>query len=225
MKILLIEDDHIIWPNIKEYLEENSFLVELKTTWETWLKEALKNKYDLFIFDVMLPEKDWFQIAKEVRMENIETPIIFLTAKEDLESKERAFTIWADDYLTKPFKLKELILRIRSILKRVNKNPELTKIILWNMELDLSLKELKRWDKVINLTPKEFMILEYLMKNNKKAIPKKEILEYIWWINNDIRSDVIRVHMLTLRKKINSWFKNDPIKTIRWIGFKFDNEN
>ncbi len=221
MKVLVVEDDQIIWPNICEYLEENSFLVTLKENWQDWLKEALKNKYDIFILDVMLPLKDGFSIAKEIRENWIKTPIIFLTAKEDLESKERWFNVWWDDYLTKPFKLKELVLRIRSILKRVNKSEILDKIVAWDIILDLGLKEVKRWNKVINLTPKEFMILEYLMKNKGKAVPKKEILEYIWWINNDIWSDVIRAHILTLRKKLNDWFKFDPIVTVRWIWFKF----
>jgi Response regulators consisting of a CheY-like receiver domain and a winged-helix DNA-binding domain len=221
MKVLVVEDDQIIWPNICEYLEENSFLVTLKENWQDWLKEALKNKYDIFILDVMLPLKDGFSIAKEIRESWIKTPIIFLTAKEDLESKERWFNVWWDDYLTKPFKLKELVLRIRSILKRVNKSEILDKIVAWDIILDLGLKEVKRWNKIINLTPKEFMILEYLMKNKGKAVPKKEILEYIWWINNDIWSDVIRAHILTLRKKLNDWFKFDPIVTVRWIWFKF----
>ena len=197
MKVLVVEDDQIIWPNICEYLEENSFLVTLKENWQDWLKEALKNKYDIFILDVMLPLKDGFSIAKEIRENWIKTPIIFLTAKEDLESKERWFNVWWDDYLTKPFKLKELVLRIRSILKRVNKSEILDKIVAWDIILDLGLKEVKRWNKIINLTPKEFMILEYLMKNKGKAVPKKEILEYIWWINNDIWSDVIRAHILS----------------------------
>ena len=222
MKILIVEDDHIIWPNIKEYLEENNFIVTLKTDWESWEKEALLNKYDLFLFDVMLPNKSWFEVAKNLREENIETPIIFLTAKEDIESIEKWFTIWWDDYLTKPFKLKELLLRIRSILKRVNKTDSIDKIIIWDIELSLDLKEVTRSWKKIELTPKEFQILEYLMKNKNKVVPKKELLEYIWWINNDIRSDVIRSHMQTLRSKLNDSFDFDPIKTVRGIWFKFE---
>ena len=222
MKILIIEDDHIIWPNIKEYLEENNFIVTLKTDWESWEREALLNKYDLFLFDVMLPNKSWFDVAKNLREEKIETPIIFLTAKEDIESIEKWFTIWWDDYLTKPFKLKELLLRIRSILKRINKTDSINNIKIWEIELSLDLKEITRLWKKIELTPKEFQILEYLMKNKNKVVPKKELLEYIWWINNDIRSDVIRSHMQTLRSKLNDWFEYDPIKTIRGIWFKFE---
>ncbi len=222
MKILIIEDDYIIWPNIKEYLEENNFIVTLKNDWESWEKEALTNKYDIFLFDVMLPNKWWFDVAKTIREEKIDTPIIFLTAKEDIESIEKWFTIWWDDYLTKPFKLKELLLRIRSILKRINKSDFINKIKIWEIILYLDLKEVIRSWKKIELTPKEFQIIEYLMKNKNKVVPKKELLEYIWWINNDIRSDVIRSHMQTLRAKLNNWFDNDPIKTIRGIWFKFE---
>ena len=225
MKVLVIEDDHIIWPNIKEFLEENNFIVTLKNDWDSWLKEALKNKYDIFIFDIMLPYKTWFEIAKELRIEKINTPIIFLTAKEDLESIEKWFLVGWDDYITKPFKLKELVLRIRTILKRVNHSEKINKLTIWDIELDLNLKEVIRdWRKVI-LTPKEFIILEYLMKNKNKVIPKHELLEYIWWINNDIRSDVIRTHMQALRKKINSWFSYDPIITIRGIWFMFEDKS
>lgn len=224
MKILLIEDDKIIWPNIKEYLEENSFFVKLESFWDLWLKEANKNIYDLYIFDVMLPNMDWFEIAKKIRETNKKTPIIFLTAKEDLESKEIWFNLWADDYLTKPFKLKELLLRVRSIINRTSKVlwEDINKIVSGGIELNLDLKEVKRWEEKITLTPKEFILLEYLMKNKDKVVTKHEIIEYIWWINNDIWSDVTRVHILSLRKKINAGYDYDPIKTIRGIWFKFE---
>jgi len=222
MKILLVEDDKIIWENIKEYLEENNFLVKWEQDWESWYKESKRNKYDLLLFDVMLPFKSGFEIAKELRKEDIKTPIIFLTAKEDLESIETWFLSWWDDYLTKPFKLKELLLRIRAVLKRINKTESINTIKIWDIELNLDLKQVKRNWKLIELTPKEFQILEYLMKNKNKVIPKKELLEYIWWINNDIWSDVVRSHIQILRTKINTWFNYDPIKTIRWIWFKFE---
>lgn len=223
MKILLIEDDKIIWPNIKEYLEQNSCFVNIINNWELWLKEALKNKYDIFILDIMLPEKDGLQIAKEIRENDIKTPIIFLTAKDDLNSKEIWFNNGWDDYLTKPFSLKELVLRIRNLTKRTWKSKgDINKISIWDIELNLNLKEVKRKDRKIILTPKEFIILEYLMKNKDKVIPKQELLEYIWWINNDIWSDVIRTHIQILRKKLNAKNEIDPIKTIRGIWFKFE---
>lgn len=223
MKILLVEDDKIIWPNIVEYLEQNNFIVTLMQDWESWLKEALKNKYDVFVFDVMLPYKDWFEIAKELRQNDINTPIIFLTAKDDLESKEIWFNVWWNDYLTKPFRLKELVLRIRNLAKMTSGDKwEINTIICSGIELNLDLKEVNRnWRQVV-LTPKEFIILEYLMKNKNKVVPKQELLEYIWGINNDIWSDVTRTHVQSLRKKLNLPWEKDPIKTVRGIWFKFD---
>jgi len=222
MKILILEDDKIIWPNIKEYLEENNFLVTLVTDWEQALKEAQRNKYDLWLWDVMIPYKSWFEVLKELRNLWLKTPVIFITAKEDLESKEIWFNFWADDYLVKPFKLKELLLRIRAVLKRSEQTTTINTIKIWDIELNLDLKEVTRDWKHIELTPKEFQILEYLMKNKNKVIPKKELLEYIWWINNDIWSDVVRSHIQTLRSKLNKDFSYDPIKTIRGIWFKFE---
>jgi DNA-binding response OmpR family regulator len=114
-------------------------------------------------------------------------------------------------------------LRIRNLTKRNwDIKEDINKISIWDIELNLNLKEVKRWTRKIILTPKEFIILEYLMKNDNKVIPKQELLEYIWWINNDIWSDVIRSHIQTLRKKINNKWEADPIKTIRGIWFKFE---
>ncbi len=224
MKILVVEDDHIIWPNIKEYLEESWFLVDLIPDGKEWFIKAIDGNYDSIILDVMLPSKDWFSIARQLRQLKVQTPIIFLTAKEDLESKETWFLAGWDDYLTKPFKLKELVLRIKSILKRANHQESINEIEECWISLNLDTKQVFRWWKEIQLTPKEFQILEYLIRNKWKAIPKHEILEYVWGINNDIWSDVVRAHIKTLRDKLNQWFDIDPIQTIRWVWFKFDCE-
>jgi len=236
MKILLIEDNTIIGLNIKEFLEDEGFQVELYRDWENGQRAALREKYDIFLFDIMLPMKNWFEIAKTVRENKIDTPIIFLTAKEDLESKEKWFWIWADDYITKPFKMRELVLRIKSILKRINKSDEILEIKIWDIKINLATKEVERLWISIHLTPKEFMILEYLMKNKWKVISKNQLLEYIWWVNNDIWSDTIRSHIKWLREKLNhpnksSWkyfgkdFDYDPVITVRWMGFKFEEKN
>ena len=222
MRILIIEDDHIIWPNIKEYLEEVWFLTDLVSDWKNGFIKAINGNFDLIILDIMLPSKDGFSIAKQLRQLKIQTPIIFLTAKEDLQSKETWFLAWWDDYLTKPFKLKELVLRIKSILKRINKQTNINEIEECDIKINFDTRQVFRKWKKIKLTPKEFNILEYLIKNIWKTIPKHEILEYVWGINNDIRSDVVRTHIKTLRDKLNKWFDFDPIQTIRWVWFKFD---
>ncbi|MDD5770384.1 MAG: response regulator transcription factor [Candidatus Gracilibacteria bacterium] len=222
MKILLVEDDKIIGENINEFLSENNFIVNLKTDGQSGLKEALRNKYDLFIFDIMLPYINGIEIIKEIKLNKISTPIILLTAKEDLETMEKGFNSGADDYITKPFSLKELILRIRSLLRRSNNADKLNEITLEGITLNQDLKEITRNGKNIILTPKEFQILEYLMLNKNKVIKKSELVEYIWGINNDIWSDVVRTHITSLRAKINEGGLKDPIITVRGIGFKFE---
>jgi len=221
MKILLVEDDKIIWKNIKEYLEKSGFVVDWEENGQRWYIRALEYNYDLIILDVMLPDKDGFSIAKQIRQLNVETPIIFLTAKEDLQSKEKWFLSWWDDYITKPFSLKELLLRIRTILKRINNQKQLNILEIWDIVLNQDTKEVFRNWKKIELTPKEFALLEHLMLNDWKTISKDELLTSIWWYNNDIYSDVVRTHIKTLRDKLNKWFSKDPIKTIRWQGFMF----
>ena len=215
MKILLVEDDLIIWKNIKEYLEDAWFVVDWKKDGQEGFSRILEHDYDLIILDVMLPSKDGFTLAKQIRRLKIQTPIIFLTAKEDLESKEKWFLFWWDDYLTKPFSLKELLLRIRTILKRVNQQEEINLLKYKDITLNQDTKQVFVDWKEVHLTPKEFALLEELMINEWKALSKERLLEDIWWINNDIYSDVVRTHIKTLRDKI--W--KDYIQTVRWVWF------
>jgi len=220
MKILLVEDDKIIWENIKEYLEDAGFNVDWIQNWKQAYIKALEYDYDLIILDVMLPEKNGFLIAKDLRKLKVKTPIIFLTAKEDLESKEKGFLYWWDDYIVKPFSLKELLLRIRSILKRVKHQEEINILKYDDVVLNQDTKEVFRWKEKIELTPKEFRILEMLLLNQGKVVSKEDLLNDIWWYNNDIYSDVVRTHIKMLRDKLNKWGKKDIISTIRGIGFK-----
>jgi len=222
MKILLVEDDKVIWENIKEYLEKQGFNVTWEINWDYAFSKILDYDYDLIILDVMLPWKDGFQLAKQIRKLKIQTPIIFLTAKEDIESKEKWFLLWWDDYLTKPFSLKELVLRIRNLLRRDKKLDTNNEIIKWDIKINLDTKEVFRNWKKIELTPKEYQILLYLMQQNWKVVSKQDILDHVWWINADIWSDVVRAHIKSLRDKLNEWFEYDPIKTVRWMWFKFE---
>jgi len=218
MKILLVEDDKVIWNNIKEFLEDAWFLVDWIDNWQQAYIKALEYNYDLIILDVMLPEKNGFEIAKQLRKLKINTPIIFLTAKDDLESKEKWFLSWWDDYLTKPFSLKELLLRIRSILKRTKQQEEISILKYKDLVLNQDTKEVFKWKNKINLTPKEFKLLEELLLNKWKTLTKEELLENVWGYNNDIYSDVVRTHIKYLRDKI--WA--DYIETVRWVWFRIN---
>ncbi len=220
MKVLLVEDDKIIWKNIKEFLQEYNFIVDREKTWEDWERKILNNNYDIVLLDVMLPNKNWFEVAEKIKLLKIKIPIIFLTAKWDIESKEKWFLVWGMDYIVKPFALKELLLRINSILKREKKVDIETKLKYEDIEININTMEVKRWNKKIELTKKEYQILEFLLKNKWRIVSKQEILWYIRWINNDIWSDVVRTHIQSLRKKLNKGFDVDYIKTIRWFWFK-----
>ena len=218
MKVLLIEDDEIIGANIKKYLEKNWFIVDWLTDWKQGFIRALEYDYDIIILDVMLPNQDGFKIAEKLRKFNITTPIIFLTAKWDIESKEKWFLAGWDDYLTKPFSLKELILRIKSIIKRTKAHSPTNIINYKDLTIDLDKYEVyKNWKK-INLTPKEYQLLQELILNKWKVVSKEDLLTSIWWYNNDIYSDVVRTHIKSLRDKI--W--QDYIKTVRWIWFTIE---
>ena len=215
MKILHVEDDKIIWENIKTYLEKNWFVVDWFTDGKQAFIRALEYDYDLIILDVMLPSKDGFQIAKQLRKYKVNTPIIFLTAKDDLESKEIWFTSWGDDYLTKPFSLKELLLRVRNLIKREKNLDSLNVLTYKDLQLNQDTKQVTKNWKIINLTPKEFKILQELMLNKWKVVSKEDLLVSIRGYNNDIYSDVIRTHIKSLRDKI--W--QEYIKTVRWMWF------
>lgn len=224
MKVLVVEDDVSIWLNIKDYLEEHWYNVEHEENWYKAFFSAKNKKYDLIVLDLMLPDKDWISIARDLRTLWINTPILMLTAKDSLDSKLEWFKVWADDYLVKPFSLKELLVRVQSIVRRVYfDNSKIDHLTVWNMTIDFNLKELYvNWNK-IELTKKEYLIMEYLFMNKNKVVSKKEIEEHIWWINHDIWSDVVRVHVQMIRAKI--WDKEQTmIKTVRWLWFKISDD-
>lgn len=224
MKVLVVEDDVSIWLNIKDYLEEHWYNVEHEENGYKAFFSAKNKKYDLIVLDLMLPDKDWISIARDLRTLWINTPILMLTAKDSLDSKLEWFKVWADDYLVKPFSLKELLVRVQSIVRRVYfDNSKIDHLTVGNMTIDFNLKELYvNWNK-IELTKKEYLIMEYLFMNKNKVVSKKEIEEHIWGINHDIWSDVVRVHVQMIRAKI--WDKDQTmIKTVRWLWFKISDD-
>ena len=224
MKVLVVEDDISIWLNIKDYLEEHWYNVDHEENGYKAFFSAKHKKFDLIVLDLMLPDKDWISIARDLRTLWINTPILMLTAKDSLDSKLEWFKVWADDYLVKPFSLKELLVRVQSIVRRVYfDNSKIDHLTVGNMTIDFNLKELYiNWSK-IELTKKEYLIMEYLFMNKNKVVSKKEIEEHIWWLNHDIWSDVVRVHVQMIRAKI--WDKDQTmIKTVRWLWFKISDD-
>lgn len=214
MRILLIEDDIQISKNIEEFLKQNTFAIDVALDWEIWFNLAKSsNPYDIIILDLMLPKKDWINICKDLRKLDIKTPIIMLTAKDTIDNKVEWLDSWADDYLIKPFSLRELLSRINSIIRRSYDNLEdWTKLSVWDLILDTKSKKVIRWGKDIILSKKHFQILELLMRNKWKVISKQEIEEQLWDMNAELWSDVVRSHIQIIRSKVD---KDFPIKLIK----------
>lgn len=217
MNILLVEDNEIIWKSISVYLKNKWYKVERILDWEEAIDSFENSKYNLIVLDWMLPWFDWISILDHVR--NIsDIPVIITTAKSELDDKKEGFDTWADDFLVKPFELEELYIRIKNLLKRSN---QIESVLIWNIELFLGqYKVTKNWEK-INLTNKEFLILEYLVKHIGIVVSRTEIIDYIWWEESVFESDdKLDVYISNIRKKTYKHL----IETIKWFWYKIEKE-
>ena len=213
-KILLIEDNKDISRNIKEYLELEGYLVEVAYDGEVWIDKATEHKYDLILLDLMLPKIDGFTIAKKLQR-RIKTPIIMTTAKDSIDDKLLWFESGVLDYIVKPFDLRELEVRINILLKRNQNTHDI--IEFEDVEIHLEKREFKKSDTLVNITQKEFLIFEYLYKNNSRVVTRTELIEHIWWENWLFESDSkLDVYISNLRKKL---CKN-IIETVKGVGYK-----
>lgn len=223
MKILIIEDDLKIINFLKKGLEEECYVVDYSTNGDEGLYLASVHTYDLILLDIMLPIKDGMEVCKSLRKNNIQTPVIMLTAKDSIEDKIKGLDIGANDYLAKPFSFAELLARIRVQL-RTNISTEQTKLIIADLELDLLKKTAKRADENITLTAKEFSLLEYLIKNKNRVLSETTINEALSSFEDSNISNIVNVYIYRLRNKIDKKFDKKLIKTIRGIGFKISDE-
>jgi len=220
MKILLIEDEPKTIQSLKTSLEANGFEVDMAYDGEIGSLLAKKQPYDVIISDIILPYKNGFDIIQDVRNMGKQTPIILLTALNSLEEKLRAFDLGADDYLVKPFELKELIARIRVAIKRQSQvHFTYRKLTFDGLELNMDTKTVVRDGKQISLTAKEFSLLECLMKNQGRVLSKEELLDKVWNMDADVTTNVVEVFMNLLRRKIDRDFSEKLIFTIYGMGY------
>jgi len=218
MKILLVEDDKAIARFVEKGLKENTFSVDVASNGEDGLHLAVEENYDLIILDIMLPVVSGDAILKTIRAEGIETPVIFLTAKEAQEDIVDGLNIGADDYMVKPFSFHELLARIRAILRR-GKAGSSNLLRVADLTLDLLRREVKRGDIVIELTSKEYAILEYLIRHPDQVVTRTMISEHVWNYDFDTSTNVIDVHMNHLRSKVDKGFSPKVIYTVRGAGY------
>ena len=219
MRILVVEDEHKIANSIKKGLEQESFAVDVAYTGNDGYDLASSENYDLIILDVMLPEISGIEICKKLRKENNHTPILMLTARGQVSDKVEGLNSGADDYLTKPFAFEELLARIKALSRR----PKNSTGSIYNVE-DLSLDtltyEVKRGTQKINLSSKEFSLLEYLMRNAGQVLSKDSIIEHVWDYDADVLPNTVEVFVGYLRGKIDKGFSRPLIHTVRGFGYR-----
>jgi DNA-binding response OmpR family regulator len=221
MKILIIEDEKDIGIFLKTSLEKASFAVDWEETGEKGLFSASTTDYDLIILDLNLPDTNGLDVCKKIRMERKNTPILILTVNSEISSKVELLNAGADDYLTKPFSVSEAIARIKALLRRPKEiiRPKIgSEDLILNEENQSVIKNSKE----IYLTRKEFMLLEYFIRNKGRVLSRGEIIEHVWDSDADIFSNTIETHVLNLRKKINKNSHHQLIRTCSGRGYAFD---
>ncbi len=223
MRILVVEDEKKVASFIKKGLEEEYYSVDIAYDGKEGCHLALIEDYDLIILDIMLPVKDGLTVIKELRQENISTPVLFLSAKDSLKDKIEGLNLGADDYLTKPFSFEELVARVRALLRRtsVNKTIELK---AGDLILDTQKHIVLRNGNEITLTPKEYSILEYLIRNKNKIISRTILTEHVYDYHFDTDTNVIDVYINKLRNKIDKGYEKHLLNTVRGIGYIIKDE-
>lgn len=221
MRILVVEDEHKIAGAIKRGLEQERYAVDVAYDADSGLGMALSEVYDVMILDRMLPGLiEGVDIAKEVRANNIHTPILFLTAKDSISDRVIGLNAGADDYLVKPFAFEELVARVRALLRRPNET--LSSVLkLDDLEMNLSTGIVRRTNKVIQLSAKEFALLEYLLRNQNMVLSKQQIISHVWDYDADILPNTVEVFIGYLRNKIEKPFRGPHlVHTVRGFGYK-----
>lgn len=218
MRILVIEDEKKIASFIQRGLKEEKFVVDVSYDGEDGMYKADINEYDLIVLDIMLPKKDGIYVCRELRKKGNETPILMLTARDAIGDKVQGLDVGADDYLTKPFAFEEFLARTRSLLRR-NKTGKTTHLKIADLELDQVKHKAKRAGKEINLTSKEYALLEYFMLHAEQIVTRTMISEHVWNEDFDSFTNVIDVYVRYLRNKIDKGFKKSLLHTIRGTGY------
>ncbi len=226
MRVLVIEDEHKIASAIKKGLEQESYAVDVAFSGNSGYDLAVSESYDLIILDILLPEMDGIEICTKLRAESIHTPILMLTAKGQLKDKVTGLNAGADDYLVKPFAFEELLARIKALTRRPKEILGST-LIFDDLTLDTLKYEVKRGGRIVQLSSREYAILEYLLRHANRIVTKDQIIGNVWNYDADVLPNTVEVYIGYLRNKIDKAFpKSLPlIQTIRGFGYKLGAED
>ena len=223
MRILLIEDDATIAQFIRKGMREAGFSIDHAADGMAGLDLALNDSYDVGIIDLMLPKLDGLAIIERMREHKINMPVIILSARRSLDDRVQGLQRGGDDYLTKPFSFSELLARVNALLRRANSVVESTDLSVGDLTIDLLARTAVRNGKKIDLQPKEFALLEYLMRNEGHIVSKTMIMERVWNYNFDPQTNVVEARISKLREKVDKNFDKPLIKTLRGLGYVLKN--
>jgi two-component system, OmpR family, response regulator len=219
MRVLIVEDDEKIASLIVKGLKQAGFAVDHAADGEAGLQFALTVPYDAAIIDIMLPKRDGLSLIQEIRRQKINTPVIILSAKHTVDDRVKGLQIGSDDYLVKPFAFSELLARVQALIRRTSVADTPTNLVLEALSMNLLTRDVFRAGKKIDLQPREFALLEYLMRNTGRVVSKTMIMEHVWDYDFDPQTNVVDVLVSRLRNKIDRDFEQKVIHTIRGVGY------
>lgn len=219
MRILVLEDDPKIASFVVNGLRQSGYAVDHETSGEDGLQLAVSVSYDAAVVDIMLPQRDGLSVIEEMRRKKISTPVIILSARRSVDDKIKGLSTGSDDYLTKPFAFSELLARIQALIRRASSPVKSDQLQVGNLKLDLIKREVSRSEEKLELQPREFALLEYLMRNAGRVVSKTMILEHVWDYSFDPQTNVVDVLVCRLRNKIDRNFDVKMIHTIRGVGY------
>lgn len=225
MKLLIVEDEPNIGRYLRQGLGEAGYAVDWVNDGLEGEQLALSGDYDLLLLDVMLPGRDGWQIVRKLREKDRSTPVLFLTARDSVEDRVHGLESGADDYLVKPFAFAELLARVRSLLRRGTGNAQETRLAVADLELDLLRRRVQRDGQRIDLTAKEFSLLELLMRRQGEVLPKSLIASQVWDMNFDSDTNVIEVAIRRLRAKVDDNYPRKLIHTVRGMGYVLEDQD
>src|SRR5256885_15343465 len=218
MRALLVEDDDTIAGFVERGLREAGFAVDRFADGDSGLDAAIGQAYDVAIVDIMLPKRDGLSLIDELRKHNVETPVLILSARRSVDDRVKGLQAGGDDYLTKPFAFAELLARVQALVRRASRAPEPTTLTVADVVLDLLSRKVTRAGKPLDLRPREFTLLEYLMRNAAKVVSKTMILSHVWDYNFDPQTNIVDVLVSRLREKIDRPFETKLLHTARAAG-------
>jgi heavy metal response regulator len=219
VRALLIEDDDTIAEFVARGLREAGFAVDREGDGAAGLEAALRQSYDVAVVDVMLPKRDGLSVIEELRRRGVTTPVLILSARRSVDDRVRGLQSGGDDYLTKPFAFAELLARVQALVRRASRTAEPTTLTVDDLVLDLLSRRVSRADTTIDLRPREFALLEYLMRNAGKVVSKTMILSHVWEYNFDPQTNIVDVLVSRLREKVDRPFDKKLLQTVRGVGY------